>query len=75
MIEVKKFYCTMIRGQRVAWLMGPYDTKEEAEGHVQEAREGAYKADPRSHWDAFGVTGVTALKHPPGVLSRIQQAA
>lgn len=72
-LETKKFYCTMIRDTRVAWLLGPYDTLEDAEAHVREAREAAYAIDPRSHWDAFGVTGVTAGSHPPGVITRHRQ--
>lgn len=50
------FYCTMIRGDKVAWLVGPFDTKEAAEAKVPAARNAAYDVDPRSHFDAFGVT-------------------
>lgn len=69
--KTKKFYVTMLRdGQpRPAFLAGPFDAKEQAEAMVPRAREEAEKADPRSAFDAFGVSGVTADKHPPGVLN------
>lgn len=39
------FYVTVIRdsakGRRVGWLLGPYPTKADAEGHVQRARRTA----------------------------------
>jgi hypothetical protein len=67
------FYVTVIRGQRVGWLAGPYATKEEAEGNVQAARNAAYEVDPATHWDAFGVTKLSrpdgGRPLPPGVLN------
>jgi len=68
------FYCTMIRGNRVAWLAGPFDTKEEADARVPDARRAAEEADPRSAWDAFGVTRLEReidKPLPPGVLNEI----
>jgi hypothetical protein len=55
------FYVTVQRqaaGGRVrtGWLLGPYDTKLEAEARVDAGRRLAYEADPRTEWDAFGVT-------------------
>ncbi len=65
------FYCTMIRGERVAWLAGPFPSKEDAEARVPDARREAEAVDPRAVWDAFGVTRmerpVAAL--PFGVLN------
>jgi hypothetical protein len=68
-----KFYVTMIRGARIGYLAGPFATKELAEAQVPAAREEAEKVDPRSVFDAFGVTGVELAKHMtyyrPGVLN------
>lgn len=55
-----KFYVTIIRNpgpdQRVRRLLGPYDTLEEAEGHVDDARRLAVQCDPMAHFDSFGVS-------------------
>jgi hypothetical protein len=65
----RKFYVTMVRGDRVARLAGPFDTKEEAEAMKPRAQEEANKADPRSAFDAFGVSAVTSKEHKPGRLN------
>lgn len=66
----RKFYVTIAReGRGVSKLAGPFDTHDEAKAHVDRAREEAYKVDPRSHWDAFGTSGVEADEHKPGVLN------
>jgi hypothetical protein len=63
MSELSVFYVTVIRDpgprQKVGWLLGPYDTKEGAESDVKWARDKAYSIDPRTHFDAFGVTKLT----------------
>ena len=66
----KKYYVTMIRGDRVARLAGPFDTHEEALAHVDQARKVANEVDPRSHWDAFGTSGIESDNHAPGVLNK-----
>lgn len=70
------FYVTMRREAadrvKVGWLLGPYVDKETAEGRVQAARDLAYEIDPRTHWDAFGVTRVERHSERPlpnGVLN------
>ena len=65
----RKFYVTMVRGDRVARLAGPFDTKEEAEAMKPRAQDEANKADPRSAFDAFGVSGITSENHKPGTLN------
>jgi len=65
----RKFYVTMVRGDRVARLAGPFDTKEEAEAMKPRAQDEANKADPRSAFDAFGVSGITSESHKPGTLN------
>lgn len=71
--KARKFYVTMIRDpgprQQVSLLAGPFDTHEEALSQVDAARKHAEEVDPRAVFDAFGTTGVTADKHPPGVLN------
>lgn len=76
MEETKKFYVTMIRrisnnSQRVAKLAGPYDTHEEALSKVDQARTIAYDIDPRSHWDSFGTSAITAAVHTPGTINHL----
>lgn len=70
------FYVTVIRdsakGRRTGWLLGPYNSKAEAEGHVQRARRVAEQIDPRTVFDGFGVTMLErdgAL--PPGTLNSL----
>ncbi len=62
-MDISGFYVTVIRdpgpSQKVGWLLGPYDTKESAEADVQWARNKAETIDPRTCWDAFGVTKLT----------------
>jgi hypothetical protein len=73
--KVKKFYTTMIRDKatkgNVAWLTGPHDTHEEAQGHVEKARAAAVGMDEMHHFNAFGTAGMELPegKHPPGKLN------
>jgi len=50
------FYVTMLRGEKVAWLAGPFDTKEAAEARELDAMNAARDVDPWAAFDAFGVT-------------------
>lgn len=70
-VPIVGFYCTMIRGERVAWLAGPFPTKAAAEARVQDARREAEAVDPRAAWDAFGVTRMErpVIALPLGVLN------
>lgn len=65
----KKFYVTMIRDGKAAYLAGPFDNHEEAKGHVEPARNEAWDVDPWSEFDSFGTASVVADRHPPGVLN------
>lgn len=67
--EAKKFYVTMVRDGRTARLAGPFDSKEEAEAHVEPARKLASEIDPFSDFDAFGVSAITSAEHRPGTLN------
>lgn len=66
------FYCTMKRGPRVAWLAGPFPTKEAADARVRDATNAACGVDPWAAFDSFGVTKVDRPGPdplPPGVLN------
>lgn len=66
----RKYYVTMAReGRGVALLAGPFDSHDEAKGHVDRAKDEAYKVDPRSHFDAFGTSGIESDNHKPGALN------
>lgn len=66
---LKRYYVTMIRGERVARLAGPFERHEDALALVERARNAAYEVDPRSHFDLFGTAGVESDTHRPGVLN------
>lgn len=71
------FYATVQRNAaggkvRTGFLLGPYATKADAEQHVPEAKILAHQADPRTAFDAFGVTRVQmkpGASLPEGVLN------
>jgi hypothetical protein len=56
------FYVTMVDGvvgspsARVAWLAGPFASKEEAEGYVKPATDAAIAINGWYHFHKFGVT-------------------
>jgi hypothetical protein len=54
------------REPRTAFLLGPYATKDQAEGEVWRGRMLAPKVDGRAAFDAYGVTTVTM--QPGGAL-------
>jgi hypothetical protein len=70
------FYVTMKRGSRTAWLLGPHDSKAEAEARVPVARRLARDVDPFTAFDAFGVTRVVmkpGATLPLGVPSKLAE--
>ncbi len=48
------YYVTVRRLQRTAWLLGPYETQEEAAAQVRRGRILASEVDPWMDFDAFG---------------------
>jgi hypothetical protein len=48
------YYVTVINDTRVAYLLGPFDTHEEALERVAEGRRRAEAADRWAHFYAFG---------------------
>lgn len=55
---LKAFYVTMVRGQRVAYLAGPFGSKDEADPWVKPAQAAAIAISEWHHFDAFGVTSI-----------------
>ncbi len=54
-VEDRVFYCSVVNGDRRGYLLGPYETKGEADANVNRARELAETADPYAHFYLFGV--------------------
>lgn len=65
------FYVTMIRGTRVAWLLGPFDSEPQARDRIPDARKLAEAADPRSVFDAFGTAKLERDRLLPGALQHL----
>lgn len=68
--KTTRYYVTMIRDKRTAWLLGPYVYHETALVNVKRARKEASEVDPFSYFDAFGTCARTAEAHPWGVLTK-----
>lgn len=66
------FYVTARRGQRTAWLLGPYARHADALANVERANAAACEIDPACWFDGFGTTQATVREGrsaPPGVLN------
>ena len=65
---MKAFYCTMIRGEgaarKVAWLLGPYATHDEALAEVPHAIRLAGEVDSWTSFDAFGTSSIDRPSAP-----------
>lgn len=67
------YYVTLLRDRaQVAFVAGPYTTREQAHEMVEPARRLAMRLDPSTFFDAFGVTGVVPAPgtHRDGLLNR-----
>lgn len=72
----KGFYCTVKRGERTAWLLGPFAEHETALGATREAYEAGCEIDPRMVFDDFGTSAITRAgaeitELPPGKLNHL----
>ena len=72
------FYASVQRPQpgrpadvQTGLLLGPYDTKAEADQHVPDARKLAEMVDPRACWYTYGVTRVVHDTLPEGRLNTL----
>lgn len=61
------FYTTVIRGNRVGYLLGPFDDEPTARAAMPAARRLAEQVDPFTVFDAFGTCRVELR---PGPLPR-----
>lgn len=62
----RQFYVTIKRGMHPSkikrgWLLGPYETHQQALDNVERGSNLACAADPRANFDAFGTASL-----PPG---------
>ena len=69
MVKLSGFYVTVIRGKRVGYVLGPFITHAAALARVETGRTLGAAADPRSVFDVWGTTKVTAAALPDGVLN------
>jgi hypothetical protein len=70
--EPRAYYVTMLRGKRVAWLAGPFDTHKEALSKVDDAKREACRLDVWADFDAFGTASVPRYPwNPKGKLNSI----
>jgi hypothetical protein len=49
-----RYYVSVRDGARHGYLLGPYDTHQEALDNVDRGNQLACQADGRAHWYAFG---------------------
>jgi hypothetical protein len=68
---MKGYYVTLQRGERTAWLLGPFKDHQRAKDAVREATAKANELDPRVHFDAYGTSSMDAATLPPGKLNSI----
>ncbi len=50
------YYVTIVRGNRLGTLVGPFESETDARPWVDPARDAAVRLDPRAWFDGFGVT-------------------
>ena len=63
-----KFYVSVRDGSKVGFLLGPYDTHQQALDQVGRGRDLAYEHDPKAPWYGYGTAGSTSeLKSVFGV--------
>ncbi len=68
-LQVRNFYVTARDGDRVAWLLGPFDTHQQALDRVEEGKRLAIKADPFAHFYGFGTSSYLGENPPISVFS------
>lgn len=71
---MKGYYVTLQRGNRTAWLLGPFKVHQRAIDAVAEAATAAEGIDPRCFWDAHGTSSIDREDYaslPPGKLNSI----
>lgn len=68
---VGEYYATVRDGERAGLLLGPYETREEAEANMPRARSYVQENDSRGHFYAFGTARIRWDGRPvkPGKLN------
>lgn len=61
----KGYYVTVIRDDRIGWLLGPFDDHDKAIGLIDVVRELACKIDCWCDFDMFGTASITSEKELP----------
>jgi hypothetical protein len=64
----RKFYVSVVDGERFNFLAGPFDTHAEALAQVEPTRSRAEEVDPRACWYSFGTARAPAGYTAPGLL-------
>lgn len=64
------YYVTLKRDRRTAWLLGPYETREEALGQVRRGWMLATDADSWADFDAIGTTHLASRVSPSTVFGK-----
>lgn len=65
--DAKHFYVSAVDGAKRYLVAGPYDSHDEAKGHVEHVRKHADEHDPRAHFMAWGTAGSSEpIKTPLG---------
>jgi hypothetical protein len=59
------YYVTLQRGDRTAWLLGPFDQHDDAKANVAAAVAKANELDPWTHFDAYGTSSITRESDKP----------
>jgi hypothetical protein len=65
------FYAGLKRGERNALLLGPFDTKAEAEAVLENAHALAEKVDAQCYFDTPGVFRLEHSRLPEGRLNNV----
>ena len=65
----RRFYVTVVRGERTGFLAGPFETHQAALDMVPAARRVANEVDPRTAFDGFGTVSMEPGPWPAGVLN------
>jgi hypothetical protein len=70
------FYVTVQDAGRTGFLLGPYDSKSEAESNVKLGQRLAEQVNDRAFWYAYGVTRVVmkpGIDLPAGKLNHLAE--
>jgi hypothetical protein len=68
--NARRYYVTAKRDSKYAFLLGPFETHQEALDRVEDVRKVANRLDPWTEFDAFGTGSLGGLiGYPVGRLN------